>query len=152
MLTSDKYQDEIVSSTPKTKVINTEWTFRPNRPCIVREEFYVSDTCTESHWQLNSPRNKGKVELVGTFTLNLTPWRDDGRMQLRKPAEGEPGKEHYVVQFDIVMELVGRTIRCRAHHPSSGAEGEENGEVTGEMLPHSYVDVSIAAAFEPGTQ
>ena len=141
-----------MDAVPGPRVLNTEWLFPVNaKKCIVSEEFFVSDTLTEDHWQRNSTKNKGKWETLGRFRLDLTQWKEDGLMQKRKPPEGSPGEEHWAVEFDIVMELVGRMIRCSARYPSSGEEGERTGQATGQTLQNSEVQISITAAFEPGT-
>lgn len=133
---------------PEPRVIPTEHTFALDEPCIIKEVFYVSDTLTESHWQIHSSKNKGKFEVGGTFTLDLSDWREKNLMELRTPEPGQHGQVHWAVQFDIVMELVGRMIYCSARYPSSG----EGGEPIGKELPGSQVNMNIAAAFEPGTK
>lgn len=152
VLTLNPNQGETVDAKPKPRVIPTEHTFALDKPCIVKEAFYVSDTLTESHWQVHSTKNKGKFDLAGTFVLDLSDWREKGLMQRRTPEPGKYGQEHWAVQFDIVMELVGRMIYCSARYPSSGEIGESTGEPIGEKLSGSQIEMNIAAAFEPGTK
>lgn len=145
-----------MAAKPKPKFIGTEHTFPLNKPCIVKEEFFVSDVLIESHWQVDSSKNKGKFDLEGTFVLDLSDWRERGLMRRVVPEPGKPGEEHWAVDFDIVMELVGRKIRCSARYPRIIRDEivieHEIDDNESEEIPGSQVHVSIAAAFEPGTK
>lgn len=136
-----------------THIIPTEHTFALNAPCIAVEKFYVSDTLTESHWQKDSPKNRGKFEFAGRFLLDLSTWRERGMMRHVIPESGRHGQEHLVAQFDIVMQLVGRSIRCWARYPSQGTSRRVETEVSEDTkLPGTQIHMSIAAAFVPGTK
>lgn len=117
--------------------------------CEVREEFFVSDDDEPaSHWQVNSPKNR-KADFAGTFVLDLTPYRDQGLMERRRPDPESDGEEHWAIEFDVVMEVFGRSIRCWAQYPSTD-DGKR--EVDAHEIPDSHIQWTIAAAFEPGTK
>jgi hypothetical protein len=105
---------------------------------------------------VTSSKNKGKFDLEGTFVLDLSDWRERGLMRRVVPEPGSRGQEHWAVDFDIVMELVGRKIRCSARYPRIPRDEEviehEIDYDQSEEIPGSEVHVSIAAAFMPGTK
>ena len=133
------------------RVIPTEHTFPIDDPCVIGEHFYVSDILTESHWQTNSTKNKGKYESAGTFTLDLEPWREQGWIKRRSAGRGKHGQDHWAVQFDIVMQIVGCLIRCSARYPSIVSKEPEILKANPVEIPGSRIDMNIVAAFEPGT-
>jgi len=148
-LTCQRMQGDNVQGRPE-RVIPTEHTFPIDSPCIVEEHFFVSDVLTESHWQTDSSKNKGKYESAGTFTINLEPWRNQGWIQRQPAGTGKHGLEHWAVQYDIIMRIDGCLMRCSARYPSIESEEWKTGRVRPVEIPGSRIDVNIIAAFEPG--
>ena len=68
----------------------------------------------------------------------MTFLKTDGLIVPVEPEEGEKGKRHYKVEYELVMIVDGRNMRYEARYPAGGAV-QERGQI------------SIAAAFLPGT-
>jgi hypothetical protein len=108
----------------------------------------------ESHWQKKSPVNKGKFDTWGKVTFDVTQWQKDGRMKRRGKGDKKRGQEHWVITFDIVMEMVGLDIKCWASYPP--VETEEGVVVRtayprGDMIEGTLRHGSLVGSFEPGT-
>lgn len=81
------------------------------------------------------------AEIAGSIVADMTFLRTEGRIQPIAPEDGEPGKKHYKVEFDLVMIVDGRNLRYEARYPM-GEEGQV--QKKGQTC--------IAAAFVPGTR
>ncbi|KAI1758498.1 hypothetical protein GGR53DRAFT_516970 [Hypoxylon sp. FL1150] len=106
---------------------------------LCEEELYVSDTATESHYSLNSRRNK-KAEEVGKIIVDFTYLRDEGCIRLTREvlSNGEEvGNLHYRVAYTMVMKAVDRDLRCYAIY---------NNEVV------QRARINITLAFRPGVK
>jgi hypothetical protein len=80
------------------------------------------------------------AERVGRIVANMTFLRDQGLVQPVDPEPGTIGKKHYKVEIELVMIVDGRNLRYEARWPVGGrGRVQERGQI------------SIAAAFEPGT-
>jgi hypothetical protein len=69
----------------------------------------------------------------------MTFLKTEGIIQPVVPQAGEGGKPHYKVEFELVMIIDGRNLRYEARFPAGG-QVQDRGQI------------SIAAAFEPGTK
>jgi hypothetical protein len=69
----------------------------------------------------------------------MTFLKTENLIQVVEPGPGEGGKRHYRVEFELVMIIDGRNLRYEARYPAGGIV-QDRGQI------------SIAAAFEPGTK
>ncbi|CZS94244.1 uncharacterized protein RCO7_10355 [Rhynchosporium graminicola] len=111
---------------------------------LCEEILYVNDSDgTKSHYDVGHDINAG-AQMVGTIITDMTYLRDEG---LISPVIPQPdkdgivrGKPHYEITFDLVPVVIARDMRYEARYPANN---------------HSKVvqtgQISIAAAFEPGT-
>lgn len=68
----------------------------------------------------------------------MTFLKTEGIITPTEPEEGEKGRRHYKVEFQLVMIVDGRNLRYEARYPEGG-QTKDRGQI------------SIAAAFVPGT-
>jgi hypothetical protein len=68
----------------------------------------------------------------------MTFLKTNGIIEPVDPEPGTEGKRHYKVEFELVMIIDGRNLTFEARWPKGGRV-QERGQI------------SIAAAFEPGT-
>ncbi|KAI1775051.1 hypothetical protein F4818DRAFT_451981 [Hypoxylon cercidicola] len=133
-------RSETLESVWKCEPFVCQHTFKEHEPRFLCEEtLYVSDSATESHYSLNSPRNK-KAEEVGNVVVDFTFLREQGLIQLTREmlANGEyVGKRHYRVAYTMVIKVVGRDLRCYAIY---------NGQTV------KRARINIASGFKPGVQ
>lgn len=94
---------------------------------------------------------KLEAELVGCIIADMTFLKTEGRIKPEEPSESStysnnPQKLYWAVHFELVMVVEGRNLRYEARWPLSKdlKEGERQGI-------HAKGQVSIAAAFQPGT-
>jgi hypothetical protein len=81
--------------------------------------------------------------MAGTFKVDMTFLRTQGLLQPTIPnPEESKGREHYNVEFDIVIEVDGLNLYYGARWPAGS---------NGQVLEGSQGQLSIAAAFDPGT-
>jgi hypothetical protein len=82
--------------------------------------------------------------MVGTFIVDMTFLKENGLLQpiIPNPEENK-GQPHYSVTFDIVIQVDGLNLYYEARWPS----GEQ-----GQALEGSQGQLSIASAFDPGTE
>lgn len=104
------------------------------------EILYVSDTCKESHYRRNHPNNR-TAEEAGRIVIDMAPLVQEGRVQVENPKPGFVGQPHYKFEFDLVIMINGRNLTFEARWP---AREPTEVKVGGQ--------VSIAAAFQPGTE
>jgi len=109
---------------------------------VFTQKLYVSDVCTESNYQKNHPKNKGKHELVGKIRADMSFLKRENKIQPTIPSSGK-GRSHYVVDFEILMEVIDRNLYYKAVYPI----GEDDAVVSG-----SEGWTNISAAFPPGTK
>ena len=84
------------------------------------------------------------AEVAGTFSVDMTFLKTEGLLQPIMPNPGEnKAQPHYSVTFDIVIEIDGLNLYYEARWPS-GEQGQE--------LEGSQGQLSIASAFDPGTE
>ncbi|SPO06110.1 related to hsp70 protein [Cephalotrichum gorgonifer] len=90
---------------------------RPGTKLICREVLYVSDSSTESHYRLKHPKN-ADAEKVGEIIVDFTFLRDEGRIFPIQGALSDTGKQlgkrHYRVDYDLIIEVENRDLRCKA--------------------------------------
>ncbi|OTB01781.1 hypothetical protein M426DRAFT_265487 [Hypoxylon sp. CI-4A] len=115
-------------------------TFRVNEPRFLCQEYlYVSDSATESHYSINSPRNR-KAEEIGRIVVDFTFLRDQGLIEAKREtlADGrEVGKKHYRVAYTMVIKVIGRDLRCYA--------------IYGKKIV-KRARINIASTFQPGVE
>lgn len=70
----------------------------------------------------------------------VTFLRDENKIQPVLPPPGPHGVVHYRVEYDLVAVVEGRNLRYEARYPANSS-----GTV------HQVGQISIAAAFRPGT-
>ncbi|XMA20355.1 hypothetical protein WAI453_013146 [Rhynchosporium graminicola] len=111
---------------------------------LCEEILYVNDSDgTKSHYDVGHDINAG-AQMVGTIITDMTYLRDEGLISPVIPQPDEDGivrgKPHYEITFDLVPVVIARDMRYEARYPANN-----HGKVvqTGQ--------ISIAAAFEPGT-
>ncbi|KAI1425933.1 hypothetical protein F5Y12DRAFT_795159 [Xylaria sp. FL1777] len=92
-------------------------TCHPPRPLICEEVLYVSDSATKSHYSRMHSKNKGS-QRVGKIISDFTFLRDQGIIKPIEPIIGPNGRQilrrHYKVQYQIVIQVVDRDLKCFA--------------------------------------
>ncbi|KAK5631094.1 hypothetical protein RRF57_006809 [Xylaria bambusicola] len=109
-------------------IVEPEWTSDPipcthNIPChppqplVCEETLYVSDSATESHYSWRHSKNKGS-QRVGSITADFNFLRDKNLIKPTEPTFGpngrQIGRKHYKIQYDIVIRVVDRDLKCFA--------------------------------------
>jgi len=79
------------------------------------------------------------AEVAGKIVTDMTFLKTDGLISPMEPEDGEKGKRHYKVEYELVMIVDGRNLRYEVRYPAGGAV-------------QSKGQISIAAAFVPGTE
>ncbi|CZR60755.1 related to hsp70 protein [Phialocephala subalpina] len=122
----------------KEIVIDVYHTFTTSANLFLCEEvLYVSDTSIESHYRKSHRKNHG-AEVAGKIIADMTFLKTDGHIKPIQPKEGYKGKPYYKIEFQLCMIIDGRHLKYEARWPAGGAV-QQSGQI------------SIAAAFEPGT-
>ncbi|KAF2678256.1 hypothetical protein K458DRAFT_317433 [Lentithecium fluviatile CBS 122367] len=112
--------------------------FKPGQKDWDAEEIlFVSETCTEDHYQLTHPKNEGKTRELGKIEFNLSHLK--GCIPLSKP---ERGRRHYKVTVLIDMVVIDRDLKFFVRWPA---------DEDGGILKGSEETFSMVAAFQPGT-
>ncbi|KAI1395126.1 hypothetical protein F4819DRAFT_506014 [Hypoxylon fuscum] len=104
---------------------------------LCQEYLYVSDSATQSHYSINSPRNRNAEE-VGRIVVDFTFLREQGLIEAKREtlANGkEVGKKHYRVAYTMVIKVTGRDLRCYAIYDGKTVQRAR---------------INIASAFKPG--
>ncbi|CAH0056992.1 unnamed protein product [Clonostachys solani] len=106
---------------------------------VCKEELYVSDRSTRSHYRVSHAMNQG-AEKVGEIVVDFSYLRREG---LIKPVEatvnedGKKTKRHYKVNYTLLIKVVDRDLECFAVY---------DGRIKEKCR------VNIASAFRPGTK
>ncbi|KAF2502416.1 hypothetical protein BU16DRAFT_498059 [Lophium mytilinum] len=108
---------------------------------VCTQTLYVSDVSTESHYPKNHPKNRGNHETAGKIKADMSFLKRQNLIQPTVPDEGQAGRPHYKVEFEIVLEVIDRNLYYKAVWPVGNDEG---------VLPGSEGWTNIAAAFPPG--
>ncbi|KAL2831482.1 hypothetical protein BDW59DRAFT_169739 [Aspergillus cavernicola] len=99
--------------------ISVAYTFALNeKQFLCEEELCVSDRSHRSHYQQKHRENEGRI------VVDMTELRDKGLIEPVKPGRRSGGKEHYLVEFDLVIAMDGLNLRVEARYPR-GSTGEE---------------------------
>lgn len=132
----------------------------PRRCCAGR---FCTCPTSESHYQLNHPKNEGKkiavlnmvvadpalsgAEIAGEVVVDMTFLKTERRLQPVGPyPDSKSGRRFYDVEFDLAMKVDGRNLKFEARWPRR-KEGEN---ALGQVQASGQI--SIAAAFLPGTE
>ncbi|OBT41085.1 hypothetical protein VE00_09322 [Pseudogymnoascus sp. WSF 3629] len=102
------------------------------------ETLYVSDTAQQSHYRRAQENNRG-ARVAGKVTADMTYLVTEGLIHPIEP-EGINTRRHYKIEFDLIMIVNGVNLRFEACW-------QRNGRSEGV-----HTDISIAAAFTPGTK
>lgn len=90
-----------------------------------------------------------EAEIAGKIEVDMTFLRDDGHIEPVLPSEFsiKSRAPYWAVEFDLVMVVEGRSLHYEARWPPSGDEMR----ASQPQKVHAHGQVSIAAAFKPGT-
>ncbi|KAL2860067.1 hypothetical protein BJX68DRAFT_224268 [Aspergillus pseudodeflectus] len=99
------------------------------------ETLYFSDQMVHPHYEKDHWRNSGHRE-AGVVEASLDFLREN---RLIQPKINDKGKEYYVVDYSLELEVNGRNMKALIRYPPGQ-------EVQGEN------QICIAAAFRPGTK
>ncbi|CZR66777.1 related to hsp70 protein [Phialocephala subalpina] len=105
------------------------------------EILWVSPTSTESHYRKSHPKNKGHARIAGKIIADMTFLKTEKLIKPIEPEKGSKARKHYKVEFQLNLIIEGRNLKFEAVWPI-GEEGQ----------PRAEGQVSIAAAFRPGTK
>ncbi|KAI1373890.1 hypothetical protein F4677DRAFT_461746 [Hypoxylon crocopeplum] len=116
-------------------------TFRvwPPVRLLCEEVLYVSDTSTESHYQLKHPKNAG-AQKIGRIVVDFSFLRDEGCIHPIDPPTvngRRQGRRHYKVNFHLKIQVVDRDLRCFAIYE-------------GDIVKRCQIN--IASGFTPGVK
>ncbi|RSL69654.1 hypothetical protein CEP54_002134 [Fusarium duplospermum] len=110
-----KKGDKIGPNWVSGKPLETVHYIEVGNPLICREVIYVSDTATESHYQLKHKKNKG-AQKAGTIEVDFSFLQRQGLIKPIEPEigkNGKPiGKKHWKVEFLIYLKVIGRDLSC----------------------------------------
>jgi len=136
---------QIISSDPKERKFRIPMVRiispKVGESFVCTETLYVSDVCTESHYQKTHPKNKMKYETAGKIRVDLSFLKKKNRLERIIPPPGE-GRPHYKLEFEVILEVIDRNLYYKAVYPI----GED-----GCVLEGSKGWTNISAAFKPGT-
>ncbi|KAF5708524.1 Hsp70 chaperone protein [Fusarium mundagurra] len=103
-------------------------------PFICREELYVSDTATKSHYKKSHKKNKG-AERAGAIEVDVSDLVDQGLITPEEApvveAGNKPGSRHYRIDLKMRFRLIGR---------------DWNDQI------EKKCQINIASAFRPGVE
>ncbi|CZR39183.1 uncharacterized protein FPRO_05625 [Fusarium proliferatum ET1] len=109
-------------------------------PFICREEFYVSDTATESHYKKSDTKNK-VAERAGAIEVDVTFLRDEGLITSEEAPPQEDGNRagsrHFKIDLKMRIKVIGRDLECTAIYKD---------QIEKKCL------INIASAFRPGVE
>ncbi|KAG4259811.1 hypothetical protein FPRO03_12461 [Fusarium proliferatum] len=114
-------------------------------PFICREEFYVSDTATESHYKKSDTKNKG-AERAGAIEVDVTFLRDEGLITSEEAPPQEDGNKagsrHFKIDLKMRIKVIGRDLEWLIR--------------TGTAIYKDQIEkkclINIASAFRPGLE
>ncbi|SCN92316.1 uncharacterized protein FFE2_15396 [Fusarium fujikuroi] len=128
-------------------------------PLICREEFYVSDTATESHYKKSDTKNKG-AERAGAIEVDVTFLRDEGLITSEEAPPQEDGNKagsrHFKIDLKMRIKVIGRDLECEFSE-SAVASSNSTGLIrTGTATYKDQIEkkclINIASAFRPGVE
>ncbi|KAF2103519.1 hypothetical protein NA57DRAFT_32622 [Rhizodiscina lignyota] len=119
--------------------------WRKSWVCV--EVLYVSDSSTESNYQVTHKKNKGSCERAGRIEVDMYFLKEQGMVELIQPPKGR-GHDHYQVDFDIIIEVNGRNLSFTAQYPC--AKDDKPTQAL-DLMEGSRAYTCIAAGFVPGT-
>ncbi|KAJ4321515.1 hypothetical protein N0V84_005318 [Fusarium piperis] len=100
-----------VSKEPLESIHHIEY----GHPLVCKEVIYVSDTATESHYQVKHKKNNG-AQIAGTLVVDFSFLQQQGLIKPIEPEKnknGKPiGKRHWKVEFLIYLQVIGRDLSC----------------------------------------
>ncbi|CZR65046.1 uncharacterized protein PAC_14946 [Phialocephala subalpina] len=153
-LDGQRYVDVIHYFMLKNEILDTVHTFPPlecthkipakRKELLCREILYVNDSDTASSYPPDHPINIDKQE-VGRIVVDMSFLKDEGRITPIVPVpdvSGKIRKPHYEIIYDLVVTVEARNLRYEARYPA----GQD-----GQTLKYGTGQISIAAAFKPGT-
>ncbi|KAK8073495.1 HSP70 family protein [Apiospora phragmitis] len=106
----------------KDDFIPEDWTRKPIRcqhfvdrcedpGLVVWEKLYVSEYATESLYKKIHLSNKG-CEMVGYIRVDMSFLKHEGLLVPKRVPEGCQGDDYYEVEFDLVMKVQDRDLKC----------------------------------------
>ncbi|KAJ9133270.1 Hsp70 family protein-like protein [Pleurostoma richardsiae] len=101
-----------VWESPRFSCTHTIAAWPPSR-LLCKEVFYVSDEATKFHYRKSDQENKS-AEVAGDIVVDFTFLREQGLIQPVEPEPGTKGKRHYKVNYDILIRIVDRDLKCYA--------------------------------------
>jgi hypothetical protein len=95
------------------------------------------------------------AQIAGKLIVDMSFLRDDGHIEI-SPSQSDCqgkliGKPHYRVEYDIVPIVEGRNLRYEARWPAIDTRRPKKARLQRKVEIKGIAQISIAAAFQPGT-